>query len=379
MELNSKINELINSGKDVINLTVGEPNYYEPSNAAHVAIEAINEHFTHYTSTPGILSLRQAIVKKLKEDNQLDFSADQIVVSNGGKQALYNTLAVLLNEGDEVLIPTPAWPSYASQVELLDGVPKEIPLSEDTGFKLTPDLLEKNCSPKTKLIILNSPSNPTGATYTSAEFKALVPIIEKHKLLVISDEIYEKLVYDMDYVSPLNVSQYIRENSILINGFSKAFGMTGWRIGYTAAPIEVSKKIAAFQSQTTANINSIAQKAAEVALANFEIQHVAELKRNRDILFKAIQEDTDMSLDDCPNGAFYLFPNIKGLIGKTYGGQEVHNSQDFCHILLKEAGIGITPGDVFDAPNNVRISYAKDLQTIKTVRDRLISFFEGEN
>ncbi|MCY7237508.1 aminotransferase class I/II-fold pyridoxal phosphate-dependent enzyme [Streptococcus infantarius] len=252
-----------------------------------------------------MLSLRKNICEKLSKENNLNYSPQQITVSTGGKQALFNTLSVLVNYGDEVIIPTPAWPSYEAQVRLVGGIPNMVQLNEETNFKLTPDVLEKNISNKTKVLLLNSPSNPTGATYHKEEMVELARIIEENGLIVISDEIYERLVYDIDFISPASLSDYMYENTITINGFSKSFGMTGWRIGYSAAPIEIATKISAFQSQITASISSISQVAAENAVLNFDYSHVEDLKTCRDYLMDIITDNTDLLLPNRPDGSSF--------------------------------------------------------------------------
>ncbi|HEY0222184.1 pyridoxal phosphate-dependent aminotransferase [Lactovum miscens] len=376
LQLNDRIASLKDQGRDIINLTVGEPNFYEPEQASEAAIEAINTHFTHYTNSSGILPLRQNICEKLLIENGLEYAPGQITVSTGGKQALYNTLAVLVNEGDEIILPTPAWPSYEAQIRLVGGVPHFIQLDETTKFKLTPKLLEAAISKKSKILMLNSPSNPTGATYSKGELEELAPIIEKHELIVISDEIYERLVYEMEFVSIATLSEYLKENTIVINGFSKAFGMTGWRVGYSAAPKVIAKQIAAFQSQITASVSSVSQKAAEQAILNFDSSHVDRLKFCQDSLITDIRQ-TELDLRIIPDGSFYLFPNIKPVLSKTYFGKIINSDLDFCSLLLDKVGLAITPGSFFNAPNNVRISYAKSLEEIQEAGKRLRSFFSG--
>lgn len=378
LKLNDRINFLKGQGKDIINLTVGEPNYYEPIVSSEAAISAIQKHFTHYTNSSGILSLRKNICEKLSKENNLNYSPQQITVSMGGKQALFNTLSVLVNYGDEVIIPTPAWPSYEAQVRLVGGIPNMVQLNEETNFKLTPDVLEKNISNKTKVLLLNSPSNPTGATYHKEEMVELARIIEENGLIVISDEIYERLVYDIDFISPASLSDYMYENTITINGFSKSFGMTGWRIGYSAAPIEIATKISAFQSQITASISSISQVAAENAVLNFDYSHVEDLKTCRDYLMDIITDNTDLLLPNRPDGSFYLFPNLEKLFGKKFFGHIITSDEDFCELLLSEVGVALTPGSFFNAPRNVRISYAKSFDEIQEAGKRLIKFFGDE-
>lgn len=375
LKLNERINVLKNQGKDIINLTVGEPNYYEPEISREAAIQAIKNHFTHYTNSSGIISLRENICKKLKLENGLNYRPEQITVSAGGKQALFNSLSVLINHGDEVIIPTPAWPTYEEQVRLVGGTPHLVSLNEKTSFKLTPELLEKNINSNTKVLILNSPSNPTGATYSIDELKELVSIIEKNRIIVISDEIYERLVYDLDFVSPASLSQYMYENTITINGFSKSFGMTGWRIGYSAAPEEIAHKIAAFQSQITASISSVSQVAAEQAILNFDYSHVNDLVRNREYLVDIIRRGTKLSLPTVPDGSFYLFPNLSEVLGKEFFGKKVTTAEDFCELLLSKVGVAVTPGSFFNAPNNIRISYAKSFDEIQEAGRRIVEFF----
>lgn len=375
LQLNNKINGLLQKGEDVINLTVGEPDYVEPIESSYSAIKAICDHFTHYTNSSGIISLRESICAKLLKENNLAYTPDQIVVSAGGKQALFNAFFVLLNGGEEVLIPTPAWPTYKQQVLLCGGTPVLIPLDESSEFKLTKETLKAFITPRSKILVLNSPSNPTGATYSEEELDDLVSIVEENGLYVISDEIYERLVYSGTYSSPVGINDYMKKHSVLVNGFSKAFGMTGWRIGYTAAPLDISIKIAAFQSQTTASISSISQVAAKYAINNFDKEHLIELKEKRNYLIHQLA-DTPLKIDVEPGGAFYLFPRVDSVLGNSIYGESIDSVEALCASLLEREHVAITPGSFFDAPNNVRISYAKSMQEICDAAQRIKKYFK---
>lgn len=378
LKANEKVKQLVAAGKDIINLTVGEPNFYEPAEASAAAIQAIQDHFTHYTASSGVLSLREKIAAKLAQENGLTYEPSEIVVSTGAKQALFNALSVLLNPGDEVLLPTPIWPTYEAQVLLTGGQPSFITLDEKTNFKLTPTILEASITERSRVLILTTPSNPTGSVYTKEELLALAPVIEGHNLVVISDEIYERLTYEVTFTSVPTVSPYLRENTILVNGFSKSFGMTGWRVGYTAAPKEVTEKIAALQSQVTAGITSIAQVAAEHAALHFEPQHVVDLKLNRDLMAETLTKIDGIELPALPAGAFYLFPNVAGLYGRTLAGKLITNAEDLCELLIDEIGVAATAGTAFHAPNNIRLSYAKSYKEIETACERLRSFLPAK-
>ncbi|GEB77712.1 pyridoxal phosphate-dependent aminotransferase [Sporolactobacillus inulinus] len=375
LALNDKVNRMIAQGQDIINLTVGELNYYEPEIARERAKEAIDKHFTHYTDSDGIYDLRQAISEKLRNENFLNYKPEQITVSAGGKQALFNCFFTLIDHGDEVIVPTPCWSTYLTQIKLCGGIPATISTDEKTNFKITPVMLENAITPRTKLLLLNSPSNPTGAAYSENELKELSGIIRKHKLLVISYEIYERLVYVSHYVSVGTVSEYLQENTITINGFSKSFGMTGWRIGYSASPIAIAEKISSLQSQVTANISSISQIAALAAINHFNPENKVNLQENRDYLYKFINERSPLSVPNLPEGAFYLFPNISAVVGKSFKGKMIKNSSELCSLLLENAQIAVTAGDAFVAPNNIRISYAKSMNEIVRAAQKMARFF----
>lgn len=375
LALNSKVNLMIANGQDIINLTVGEPNYYEPEIARERAKEAIDKHFTHYTDSDGIYDLRQSISEKLRNENNLNYRPEQITVSAGGKQALFNCFFTLIDHNDEVIVPTPCWSTYLTQIKLCGGIPVTISTDERTNFKISPDMLDDAITARTNLLLLNSPSNPTGSTYSESELKELSRIIQKHKLLVISDEIYERLVYVNNYVSVATVSDYLRENTLTINGFSKSFGMTGWRVGYSASPIAIAKKISSLQSQVTANTSSISQIAALAAIKHFNPENKVTLQKNRDYIYEFINENTPLSVTNIPDGAFYLFPNISGIVGKSFKGKTIENSSELCALLLENAHIAVTPGTAFVSPNNIRISYAKSMSEIKRAAQRMANFF----
>ncbi|MHB8170076.1 MAG: pyridoxal phosphate-dependent aminotransferase [Thermincolia bacterium] len=361
-------------GMDVISFGVGEPDFDTPEHIKAAAIEALNSGFTKYTAVAGIDGLKDAIIRKFKEDNQLEYQPNQIVVSSGAKHSLYNTIQVLCDEGDEVILPAPYWVSYIEQIKLAGGIPKIVEAKESNGFKLTADELHQAINPKTKLLILNSPSNPTGAVYTREELAALGQVIEEHDLWVISDEIYEKLVYDgLNHVSIASLSPKLKDLTVVINGVSKAYSMTGWRIGYLAAPPAVAKAITDLQSHSTSNPTSFAQKASIAALLGDQEPldlMVKEFVKRRDYMLERLNSMNGVSCNK-PGGAFYLYPNISSFFGKSLGDKEINNSTDLAEALLAEACIAVVPGIAFGNEENIRISYANSKEKIKEGMDRM--------
>ncbi|MDA8235144.1 MAG: pyridoxal phosphate-dependent aminotransferase [Clostridia bacterium] len=361
-------------GMDVISFGVGEPDFDTPEHIKATAVEALNSGFTKYTAVAGIDALKEAIIRKFKEDNQLEYQPNQIVVSSGAKHSLYNCIQVLCDEGDEVILPTPYWVSYIEQIKLAGGIPKLVEAKESNGFKLTADELRQAINPKTKLLILNSPSNPTGAVYTRKELVALGKVIEEHNLWVISDEIYEKLVYDnLTHVSIASLSPKLKDLTVVINGVSKAYSMTGWRIGYTAAPPAVAKAMTDLQSHSTSNPTSFAQKASITALLGDQEPlnlMVKEFVKRRDYMLERLNSMSGVICNK-PGGAFYLYPNISAFFGKSLGDREINNSTDFAEVLLAEARIAVVPGIAFGNEENIRLSYATSMEKIKEGMDRM--------
>ncbi len=354
-------------GVDVINFGVGEPDFDTPENIKEAAIKAIREGFTKYTPVGGIDPLKDAIIEKFRRDNDLEYSRDEIIVSCGAKHSLYNIAQALFGPGDEVVIPSPYWVSYPDQAILNNAAPVIARTFEDDRFMLKPELLESHITGKTKAIILNSPSNPTGLTYDRKALEKIAEVVLRHDLFIISDEIYEKLVYDgVEHVSIASLGREIKKKTIVVNGLSKSHAMTGWRVGFAAGPKEIIRAMTNIQSQSTSNPNSIAQKAAVEALTgpqDFIITMRNEFDRRRRFLVSELNTIPDMSCLT-PTGAFYAFPNISGLFGKIEG-KPLFTSSDFALFLLEEANVALVPGDAFGDNDYVRLSYAVSMENLK--------------
>lgn len=360
-------------GIDVVSLTAGEPDFPTPRHIKDAAIRAIEENFTKYTVNAGIPELRTAIVEKLKRDNGVSVNASQILVSNGAKHSIFNALQAICNKGDEVIIPAPYWVSYPEMVKLVDGVPVILKTTEKTDFKITAAQLKKAITKKTKALILCSPSNPTGSVYTPDELKAIAAVVEKSGIYVIADEIYEKVIYDGAEHFSLGSIDAIKDLVITVNGVSKAYAMTGWRIGFLAATQSVVDAAEKVQSQVTSGPNSIAQKAAHAAFAGNDDEvkkMVTEFKRRRDYIHGALTAIPGIT-STLPGGAFYLFPNVKAFYGKKYNGVTVKNSDDMAQFLIKEAQVVTVPGSGFGAPNNIRLSYACSMEELQKAAQRM--------
>jgi aspartate aminotransferase len=352
--------ELKAKGFDVISLSLGEPDFYTPDHIKQAAKEAIDNNFTFYTPVNGYPDLREAICQKLKRDNNLDFTPENIVVSTGAKQSIANTVLCLVNPGDEVIVPAPYWVSYKEIIKLSEAKPIYITADIKNDFKITPEQLEKAITPKTKLFIYSSPCNPTGSVYTKSELKALADVFAKHKqIYIISDEIYEHINFSGSHES---IAQFenIRERVIIINGVSKAFAMTGWRIGYLAATTEIAKACNKFQGQFTSGACSIAQKASIAALTG-DLSSVKTMLKafheRRDLVIKLLNEIPGMKTNT-PQGAFYVFPVISHYFGKTDGKTTVNNAAQLCDYLINKVYVALVPGDAFGDPNCIRLSYA---------------------
>ena len=360
LAMSQRSNELRAQGVDVINLAVGEPDFNTPDHIKEAAKRAIDEDFSHYSPVPGYLSLRKAIAEKLKKENGLDFTADQIVVGNGAKHALCNVILSIVNPGDEVIIPTPAWVSYTEMVKLAEGHVVEIPTGLKDNFKITPERLESAITPRTRAILICSPSNPTGSVYTRDELAGLVAVIERHPdIIVIADEIYEHIIYYGDFTS-LGSFPSTADRTVIINGVSKAYAMTGWRIGYCAAPLWLAKAVTKLQGQMTSGVSSIAQKAAEAAYTGSQecVREMCEaFHRRRDLVVKLASDIPGFRIN-CPQGAFYLLPDVSELIGKRHGDKVITSSGDLTMYLLDEAHVATVDGAAFSAPGYIRFSYA---------------------
>lgn len=374
LAIDAKAKAMKAAGVDVINFGVGEPDFDTPENIKEAAIKALKDGFTKYTPVGGIDPLKDAIISKLKQDNSLEYSRDEIIVSCGAKHSLYNIAQALYGPGDEVIIPAPYWVSYPDQALLNDAVPVFVKTVESDSFMLKPEVFEAHITDKTKALILNSPSNPTGLTYDKKTLAQLAEIAVKHNLYVISDEIYEKLLYDgAEHISIASLGKDIKARTIVVNGLSKSHAMTGWRIGYAAGPKEIIKAMTNIQSQSTSNPNSIAQKAAVEALTgpqNFIGQMLGEFDKRRRFLVSELNSMKDIT---ClmPTGAFYAFPRTSGLYGKSVNGINISSSSDLSLYLLEKANVALVPGDAFGDDSYVRLSYAVSLENIKKAVERI--------
>ncbi|EAQ42330.1 MULTISPECIES: pyridoxal phosphate-dependent aminotransferase [unclassified Polaribacter] len=367
----AKARELKSQGKDIIGLSLGEPDFNTPDFIKDAAIEAINQNYNSYSPVDGYLELKEAICVKFKRDNGLDYKPNQIVVSTGAKQSIANVAQVLLNKGDEVLLPAPYWVSYSAIATLSEATFVEIPSSIDTDFKITPAQLEAAITPKTKMIFFNSPNNPSGTIYSEAEYRALAAVLEKHpQIFILSDEIYEHVNYDTKPFSFAAIESMF-DRTITVNGLAKAFAMTGWRVGYIGAPEWIAKACTKMQGQVTSGTNCIAQRAAITAvLAPVEkIQYmVDEFKTRRDIVINLLREIDGFKVN-VPEGAFYVFPDISAFFGKTINGTKIENANDFSLYILEHANVATVTGDAFGAPNCIRISYAaSELQIREAIK-----------
>lgn len=360
-------------GIDVVSLTAGEPDFPTPAHIKQAAIKAIEDNFTKYTVNAGILELRNAIVEKLKRDNNIHVTASQILVSNGAKHSIFNALQAIINKGDEVIIPAPFWVSYPEMVKLVDGVPVIIKTTEKTDFKAGAAQIKKAVTKKTKALILCSPSNPTGSVYSQEELEQIAEVVKKTGIYVIADEIYEKVIYDGAKHFSLASIPEITDQIITVNGVSKAYSMTGWRIGFLAAHQSIVDAAEKVQSQATSAPNSIAQKAAYAAFAGSDDEvnkMTAEFTKRRDYIYTAITSIPGITSTK-PQGAFYLFPNVSGLFGKSYNGTILKTSSDVAQFFIKDAKVVCVPGDGFGAKNNVRFSYACSMQDLEKAATRI--------
>ena len=363
----AKTRELKAQGKDIIGLSLGEPDFNIPEIIKQAAIEAINQNYSKYSPIDGFLELREAICEKFERDNQLIYKPSQIVVSTGAKQSLANAALVMLNEGDEVILPAPYWVSYSEIIKIAQGVPIEVPTTIENNFKITPEQLEKAITPKTKMIWFNSPSNPSGAVYTKQELENLAVVLRKYpNIFIVSDEIYEYINFTETYTSIAQIDG-LYDRTITINGVSKAFAMTGWRIGYLAAPEWIAKACYKIQGQITSGANTIAQRATITALKTpiTTFQYMKdEFRKRRDIVVNLLREVKGFKVYE-PQGAFYVFPDISYFFGKILRGREINTASDFALYLLEEAGVATVTGEAFGDKNCIRLSYAtseKDLR-----------------
>ena len=374
MAITALARELKAQGKDILSFSAGEPDFDTPEIIKQAAIKAINDGQTKYTAVEGIIATKQAIINKLKKDHNLDYKLDNILISNGAKHSLFNLFQVLVEEGDEVIIPAPYWVTYPEQVKFSDGVPVFIDTDDSTEFKITPEQLKAVITPKTKILLLNTPSNPTGSVYTKEELTALGKVLEGTDIIVLSDEMYEKIIYNgKKFTAAAEVSEDMFKRTVTINGLSKAVAMTGWRFGYLASPdVKLVKALTKLQGQVTSNINTMTQYAAIPALngdadADIEMMRAA-FEERKNIVVKSFNEIKGLSTID-PDGAFYAFVNIKAV---------TNDSMKFCADLLEQKGVALVPGLAFGTEGYVRFSFATDLATIQEGIKRIKEFVENK-
>ncbi|MDE7125909.1 MAG: pyridoxal phosphate-dependent aminotransferase [Muribaculaceae bacterium] len=376
LAMSQKSQELKAQGVDVINMSVGEPDFNTPDHIKQAACRAIEENYTFYTPVPGYMSLRKAIAAKLEHENGLHYSPDQIVVGGGAKQALCNAVLTLVNPGDEVIIPTPAWVSYVEMVKLAEGVNVTVPAGLDQDFKITPAQLEDAITPRTRLIIICSPSNPTGSVYSRDELQALVNVLAKHpQITIIADEIYEHINFTGSFTSLASFPE-VADRVVIINGVSKAYAMTGWRIGFMAAPLNIAKACSKLQGQYTSGASSIAQKAAEAAYTGSQecVETMRQaFERRRDLVVELANRIPGLKVNK-PQGAFYLFPDVTAFIGTTApDGKKIENSGDVAMYLLEHAHVATVAGAAFCLPGYIRLSYATSDDNIREAMRRIAS------
>lgn len=380
LAISAKAKELRAQGVDVVGFGAGEPDFDTPQNIKDAAVRALDAGFTKYTPASGTLELKQAVCDKMSRDNGLDYQPSQVLISCGAKHSLYNIAQALFESGDEVIIPAPYWVSYPDQVLLQGAVPRIVETREEDRFRLTADLLRRNISEKTKALILNSPSNPTGSGYPLEALKEIAELVVEYDLYVISDEIYEKLVYGgFEFHSIAEVGEEVRKRTLIVNGVSKSHSMTGWRIGWAAGPEEIIRPMSNIQSQSTSNPTSISQKAAQEALngPQEEVERmVQEFDRRRRYAVDRLNAMEGVSCTE-PDGAFYVFPRMDAFYGKKYGGSAVRTSVDLCDYLLKEARVAAVPGGAFGADAYIRLSYATSMEMIEKGLDRLERALKG--
>ena len=373
LAMSQKSQELKALGVDVINLSVGEPDFNTPAHIKAAAVKAIEDNFTFYTPVPGYMSLRKAIATKLKEENGVDFAPEQIIVSGGAKQSLCNVILSVINPGDEVVIPTPAWVSYVEMVNLAEGKSVLVPASIEQDFKVTPAQLEAAITPRTRMVMFNSPSNPTGSVYTRDELQALVDVLAKYPdVLILSDEIYEHINFTGSFTSMASFPE-IADRVCIVNGVSKAYAMTGWRIGFLAAPLWLAKATSKLQSQYTSGASSIAQKAAEAAYTGSQ-ECVEDMRkafeRRRDLVVGLARAIPGLKVNE-PQGAFYLFPEVSSYFGKRYGDNVIENDTDLAMYLLEVGHVATVAGSAFCSPGYIRLSYATADEVIVEAMERI--------
>ncbi|WP_339629520.1 pyridoxal phosphate-dependent aminotransferase [uncultured Maribacter sp.] len=374
LEMAAKARELRASGKDIIGLSLGEPDFETPDYIKDAAIQAINDNYNSYSPVDGYVDLKKAIITKFKRDNNLSYELAQIVVSTGAKQSLYNVAQVILNPGDEVILPCPYWVSYSDIVKLADGIPVEVPTSLENDFKMTPEQLEAAITPKTKMLWYSSPCNPSGSIYSKKELRALADVLIKHpQIIVVSDEIYEHINYGVTKHASMAEFDDMFDRTVTVNGVAKAFAMTGWRIGYIGAPAYIARATNKLQGQVTSGANCIAQRAVITALEESpdRIQFmVDEFKERRKLILGLLNEIDGFKCNE-PEGAFYVYPDVTAFFGKTLNGTKINNASDFSMYILEAANVATVTGDAFGNGNCIRISYAASVKDIKEAISRI--------
>lgn len=379
LAMSQKSREMKAQGIDVINLSVGEPDFDTPDHIKKAAQKAIDDNYSHYSPVPGFLELRQAVVNKLKRENGLDYTTDQIVVSNGAKQSIANAMMSIVNKGDEVIIPSPFWVSYSEIVKLAEGTSVFIPTSIEQDFKITPDQLEEAITSKTKAFLFSSPSNPTGSLYSKEELRALADVFAKYPdIVIMSDEIYEHINYVGSHESMAQFAD-MKDRVVVINGVSKGYAMTGWRIGYIAAPLWIAKACGKLQGQMTSGASSIAQMASVAALDGDQSSVVSmrtAFKKRRDLALSQLKEIPGFEIRE-PKGAFYLFPQVSQLFGKSNGSVTINNATDLSLYLLEKANVATVTGEAFGAPECLRLSYATSEEQMAEAIRRIKSAIEN--
>lgn len=379
LAIDSKFKQMKKQGVPVVGFGAGEPDFNTPDNIKKAGITAIENNVTKYTPASGTPELKQAICDKIKRDTGLEYEISNIVVSNGGKHSLTNAFLAICNPGDEVILPAPYWVSYPEMIKLADAVPVYINTTEETDFKFTIEQLKSAITPKTKALVLNTPSNPTGMLYTKDELEQIAKIAVEHKIYIIFDEIYEKLVYEGEHTNIATLGDEIRDLTVIVNGMAKTYAMTGWRIGYVAANEKIAKAMGNIQSHATSNPNSIAQAAAVEAL-NGDQSFIDEMKKTyierRDYMVDRINKIDGVSCIK-PHGAFYVFMNVRDLLGKEHYGKVINTAEELCTDILERALVALVPSEGFGIDGYVRFSYATSMETIVTGLDRIEEYLKG--
>ncbi|WP_324025618.1 pyridoxal phosphate-dependent aminotransferase [Maribacter sp. BPC-D8] len=374
LEMAAKARELRAQGKDIIGLSLGEPDFNTPDYIKDAAIQAVKDNYNSYSPVDGYVDLKKAIITKFKRDNNLSYELPQIVVSTGAKQSLYNVAQVILNPGDEVILPCPYWVSYSDIVKLADGVPVEVPTSLENDFKMTPEQLEAAITPKTKMLWYSSPCNPSGSIYSKEELRALADVLKNHpQIIVVSDEIYEHINYGVTAHASMAEFEDMFDRTVTVNGVAKAFAMTGWRIGYIGAPAYIARATNKLQGQVTSGANCIAQRAVITALEESpdRIKYMVDEFKERRTLILGLLNDIEGFKCNEPEGAFYVYPDVTAYFGKTFNGTTINNASDFSMYILEAANVATVTGDAFGNGNCIRISYAASVKEIKEAISRI--------